>query len=541
MNQLLNLLLPWPWRDEINWTTDLFVYGILLLFIFLSYRFYFSKIKPRVELIGSLANRVNEYSHPAKPEILPRLKDVFDVNPKLGEVWQEFENSLITRDSKKNGGRIVYKTDEASVFFSEERLIGQYMTLRFWNSVPSLLVGLGILGTFIGLVAGLIPFSDINFEETEDIQTAIQGLLSGVSTAFVTSVWGMLTSLIFNTVEKRGIGQLNRQLVSLQRALDQLFTLTTQEEISYRQEDELAQQTQALKAFSTDLGDRIKTEMDNILTPSFDSLHKAVMELQKHKEETSVEAIKQLVTEFQKSLSGAATAQLEALARTISKAGSSLKTLPEELGDMMDGVKKQVTEIVDHNSDTLLTLMEKQADQIAAVNTQIDNSRRTLEKSDETLQQIDASVTNVRQLIETTQKLSGQLVIGTENLKIAGEKLMQAGETFNRANTEYLKSNRETIEILEVMFSESQDQLKQFGQKFATIDSGLKSIFEEIQRGLESYSVTTRETTRQYLNEFSEQFTQAAEALAGGVEALTDSCEELADMIDQLSKQKGDR
>ena len=61
------------------------------------------------------------------------------------------------------------------------------MNLRFWNSVPALLVGLGILGTFVGLVGGLIPFSGISFEETGEIRSAIEGLLSGVSTAFVTS------------------------------------------------------------------------------------------------------------------------------------------------------------------------------------------------------------------------------------------------------------------------------------------------------------------------------------------------------------------
>ena len=47
----------------------------------------------------------------------------------------------------------------------------------------------------------------------------------------------------------------------LQRGLNQLFTLTTQEEIAFRQEDELAQQTQALKAFSTDLANEIKSAM----------------------------------------------------------------------------------------------------------------------------------------------------------------------------------------------------------------------------------------------------------------------------------------
>ena len=55
----------------------------------------------------------------------------------------------------------------------------------------------------------------------------------------------MLTSLGFNGLEKWRISRVGQAIANLQRELDRLFTLTTQEEISFRQEDELAQQTQA--------------------------------------------------------------------------------------------------------------------------------------------------------------------------------------------------------------------------------------------------------------------------------------------------------
>ena len=143
-----------------------------------------------------------KYDKPVQPSIKQELKGKFDRNKKLTDAWREFEDSLITRSHNEN--QVVYKTDEASLFFSEERLLDQHLNLRFWNSVPALLVGLGILGTFVGLVWGLIPFSGINFEQTSEIQGAIKKLLAGVSTAFVTSVWGMLTSLAFNNLEKMG-------------------------------------------------------------------------------------------------------------------------------------------------------------------------------------------------------------------------------------------------------------------------------------------------------------------------------------------------
>ena len=455
MNQLFTLLLPWPWR-AFNPITDTFVYGIFLFF-FVCLVIFLWKTILRAGLIKILADQVNQHRHPAKPEILPHLKTAFDCNSELSEVWQEFQNSLVTRQPKENQEKIVYKTDEASFFFSEERLLGQYMNLRFWNSVPALLVGLGILGTFVGLVGGLIPFSGINFEETGEIRSAIEGLLSGVSTAFVTSVWGMLLSLLFNWMEKSCIGWVSRRIAELQRGLDQLFTLTTQEEIAFRQEDELAQQTQALKAFSTDLANEIKSAMaqgrqeiiaefrnapetfsnaigeqltpslnnlnsavtnsaHNIetamvkenqqilqqmanqlvprldklniaaneinrtivegnqeilrelhkapdafgnaiaekFTPSFDNLNAAVLELRRQKEESSTNAIQELVEEFQKSLSGSASAQMEALAETVSKASESLVTLPEQLAGMMTGVQEQVDQTRQLLSETLM-------------------------------------------------------------------------------------------------------------------------------------------------------------------------------------------
>ena len=153
-----------------------------------------------------------------------------------------------------------------------------------------------------------------------------------------------------------------------------------------RQQDELAQQTAALKSFSTDLADRIKIAMDNImserlenlhqsltqlhdqnaegrqeiiqelhnapeafsnamveqLAPSLDKLNETVEELREQKEESSTDAIQQLVEEFQNSLSGTATAQMENLARTVGNASQSLMNLPGQMEQMIAGVQEQV-------------------------------------------------------------------------------------------------------------------------------------------------------------------------------------------------------
>ncbi len=680
MTEFFNLLVPW-W-GPINWITDSFISAIVLYTI-VSGAWFWVKIGRRRGLIDRLTEEASKYTRPAQLQIKQQLKEKFPSKNEIAEAWQEFEDSLISDDNRE----VIYKTDEASLFFSEDRLLGQYINLRFWNSVPATLVGLGILGTFVGLVWGLIPFSGINFEETSQIQEGIKKLLSGVSTAFVTSVWGMLTSLLFSGLEKWCIGSVSRAIANLQRALDRLFTLTTQEEISFRQEDELAQQTQALKSFSTDLANDIKSAMADgrqvliqelhsatkafssaiteQLEPTFNNLNTALEELRRQKEESSTDAIQQLVEEFQKSLSGSATAQMETLAETVNKASESLITLPEQLGGMMVGVQEQVNQtrqllsktsqdqteqmksmmdgmlsafqnaidthqaglsattgsvneemkqiannirnllestadhtdaqlaqrmadmekvsaqsvqalqttieklqesmtstasqttknseamtnqmhqLVDQSASRLESifqtgevsvseLLKQQADQIKEVNAQMDTSREILEKSREMLKQMEAGVTSAHKLVETTRSLSDQLVTGANTLEDAGERLMEASDAFSEETAEYLKANRETTEQIQNMQIQSRQLLNDFSTRFETIDAGLKSIFEEIEEGLTGYSTTARDSINMYLNQFSEQLTQASAKLAGSVEALEEIVEELIDMIDRL-------
>ena len=668
MNDFLKLLVPWQ-KTPNDQISDLFVYIIGTSFILLV--IYFSvRILLQYQLIRSLTRKIRQFNKPAKPSIKQQLKEEFDRKVKFAEAWQEFEDSLITRQRDENQ-EVVYKTDEASYFFSEDRLLGQYMNLRFWNSIPAILVGLGILGTFVGLVWGLIPFSSIDFQNTEEIKNAIKELLSGVSTAFVTSVWGMVTSLLFNGLEKLTIGGINSEIANLQRSLDKIFTLTVAQEIAFRHEDELIQQTAALKSFSTDLANDIKSAMAEgrqeilrelnrtveafsntmmtQLTPILDQLIEAMQELRQQKEESSTDAIGKLIEEFQKSLSTSTVTQMEELAKTVGEASQSLKNLPDQIGVMivsiqeqinetrqllaetsqeqtdqmksmmdemiktlqgvvelaanqtseqldqrmkdmkavsaesiqtlqetiaelkqsitsisdqqqdaigkitsqtaqasadatarmsqlMDQITRRLSETVQAAENSINKLLEQQKGQIETFDAQIDNSRETLTSGKEMLEQMNISVSRVRQIIETTEAFSKQLTTGADQLESAGQQLMQAGMVFNQENEKYLTANRETIQQLENLHGQSQQLLDNSTQRFQTIDEGLQSIFAEIDRGMNNYSVTTRETINSYLSDFSTQLADASRALSSSVEALTDIVEEVSNMTERSSR-----
>lgn len=66
---------------------------------------------------------------------------------------------------------------------------------KFREYAPTLMGALGILGTFIGIIIGLLNFN------TESIDTSIPVLLGGLKTAFITSIVGMFFAILFNGLD----------------------------------------------------------------------------------------------------------------------------------------------------------------------------------------------------------------------------------------------------------------------------------------------------------------------------------------------------
>ena len=65
---------------------------------------------------------------------------------------------------------------------------------RLINQFPSSISTLGVLFTFIGITVGLVGF------DTSDLDSSIPLLLDGLKTAFVTSILGMLGSMVLSNI-----------------------------------------------------------------------------------------------------------------------------------------------------------------------------------------------------------------------------------------------------------------------------------------------------------------------------------------------------
>jgi hypothetical protein len=120
--------------------------------------------------------------------------------------------------------------------------------------VPNLLVGAGLLFTFIGLVAALyFASAGVAASNVEIAQRALRDLLAAATFKFVTSIAGLASSLVFSWREKAQLHRVQTRLAHFCSALEARMMPVTSESMAGAQLAEMRQQTTLLRRLTRDL------------------------------------------------------------------------------------------------------------------------------------------------------------------------------------------------------------------------------------------------------------------------------------------------
>lgn len=83
--------------------------------------------------------------------------------------------------------------------FINEDTVALYSWQGACLQIPGTLTGLGLLGTFLGLIMGI---SGIGFSSVDAALSSVETLLSGIELAFYSSIAGVILSILFNIIYK---------------------------------------------------------------------------------------------------------------------------------------------------------------------------------------------------------------------------------------------------------------------------------------------------------------------------------------------------
>ena len=156
---------------------------------------------------------------------LSHIEERAQSDPALAQLWADYNQALEALQplemAAQNTTGLWQANSHAENHFTEQALVDSPLRSNFYKHVPGILTGVGIIGTFTGLIAGLIGF---DVSQPERVQTALSQLVQTVGHAFLVSALAITLAMVFTWVEKSLLTSRYRQVEELQQGLDTLFT-----------------------------------------------------------------------------------------------------------------------------------------------------------------------------------------------------------------------------------------------------------------------------------------------------------------------------
>jgi hypothetical protein len=182
----------------------------------------------------------------------------------LQHAWAEYRDTLHPQTgTNARGEQVVARwraTATANTFFTEALLVDSPLRTEFFKHLPGILTGVGIIGTFSGLIFGLMGFQVS--DDANTVRTSLQGLLNAVGGAFMVSAAAIFLAMLATLVEKLVISRLYRLTERLCAQVDGLFESGAGEE--YLARLVAASETSATQA--QHIKDALVTDLKAILT-----------------------------------------------------------------------------------------------------------------------------------------------------------------------------------------------------------------------------------------------------------------------------------
>jgi DNA anti-recombination protein RmuC len=475
-------------------------------------------------------------------------------NKTTSNVWQEFRKTLIFRGSSQRA--IILASTRPSNYFNPRSLRVQY---DFVRSLPNYFVGLGLLGTFIGLIAAL-TFSTKSLTtavDQEKIKEALNQLLTTAAAKFYISAAGLVASLVLSLLIRLTLKHLHSRVHQINNALQERLLLVSEQNITEKQLSVQQESLAELKLFNTNIamkiGDAVRSAVEasndsltNKLSEIADSFSKliessgagagaAVGEAMKGAFDTSLRQAGDAIGNIAEELKGLPARLSEAVA-SIHKAGSAATEQQEQLAtkiqatvqSLLQNAGNQIAENIGSGTHNLVQGLTQtganfgaSAERIEAILERFSNSGDSYIVSLSTLSAKNAELQN------GLGAISAGIVAAADSVSKAAStvdanigKLLSGLNDVTRLAAETNRASQESQTAVRGMIDALQKQMSVHMERFNNVDETLARVFNSIGSHLELQS-----------KQMGEQLTTMDQALARAVNQFEQLIDDLTEAL----------
>jgi hypothetical protein len=537
-----------------EWLTALFILGLLAAFIislFYTLTKCFSSAR-HIRFYKQLLRDLTQEQLASRQRELTQ-KAISDKREEYGKLWKEFDETLVF---SPDGSRI-FNTLDAAHFFNTGSLSKGLTENRLLAAVPGFLTAIGVIGTFVGLTMGLATL-EINQDAGVDVlRQGIGNMISGASVAFLTSVWGVSSSVLFNFFEKIMERYVRKEIALLQNRIDYLYPRINPEQSLVSIADYNRISTETLQGLAEKIGDRLQEAItqttDSIRTGLEDSLNKimapAIESLVANAHQGSQQALESLLNRFLEGVGEAGNTQRQMMEASSKNVQVAIGNLGTQMSTFISSIEAQAKNIRDesrisqemlvnqlqerekHQEEHQQQLEAKFGSMINGLVEKLDKHHRQSEDRDQTRtavfeKQLQGMVTKSNQVIEL---IGGQLTNQIEKEKELHDQRYQT-LTDNVAGFE--RTQTDLIAKVESLISLQYDQSE-------LINQGLSELLEKFRHVVEANTAAGRdmvESSRQ-MQSVSNQLGLMAAGIRQVTEKLSDDIGKAAELTANLAEE----
>jgi hypothetical protein len=471
---------------------------LAIAFVFFVVQFLRPALRVRRELAQAI-QRLGKLKAAGPVMDLDQVEREVMTSDDLRHCWSEFRDTLHPQKKANAMGVLEVarwrQTAMASSFFTEQALVDSPLRTEFYKHLPGILTGIGIIGTFSGLILGLSEFQVSTNPEV--MSKRLQSLINEVGAAFLLSGGAIALAMLATAVEKLMINGRYTQVERLCGVIDSLFDAGAGEE--YLQRLVEASETSATQAMQ--MKESLVTDLKQVLT-----------ELTQQQVATMHATSAQLGTAITTSLSEGLKEPLARISDAVQNvSGNQQDAVNKLLTDVLAGFTQQMEGMFGQQMKGVTEMLTQTAGTIAQASARFEALAGQIQQAgssaaDAMAERMEESI---RQMQTQQAEANAQMLAFTEQLK-----------------TSMLKGQSESADLTLGM-------MKELGETSAALIKGLQQQAEAQgtaqqaqQAAMAKQASELLEDQADAVDELTAAVSSAAAAMQGAVEALKRSTHE---------------
>lgn len=385
---------------------------------------------------------------------------------------------------------------------------------RIADALPGIFVAVGIFGTFYGLVLGL---RGLDIEQVDQLQRGIGQLINGLSFAFITSLVGILLSVLFSFSHRLGLERIERNLLILNDYLEEVFPFQASEQFARNYSEVQNNIAHSLSYLAEDVSSKISYKIAPAfgeavrvhLVPLLERMNEMLLENNESLKEQQLSMFNEFDKNIEKTngmitdhFKEAQERQSEITEKILEKYVDNLNRTFKEQIKGLKGVIEDTTNVQNDIKLNIVNFNEQLQKQFTSQKDLIDKTKRAGEVLGETIEGFNSVSGHIKRATEDISKAA-------ELMDSSAQKAMVGQEMLNKSIKTQMDNMLHTMDDLEGSWSTITENVESSINAVHSSVSAIGTRFDETIDGLlEKYDDKTNDIIGKFNSSLSEMSTK---------------------------------